>query len=90
MTNGWVNHLMQIFAFFMLLGFCLSWLIPETNGKTLEELSGENDEDELRRQAEVNRREWQEEEARKAERRARIAAMDQPLSESTSIEKLGA
>lgn len=88
-TNGWVNHLMQIFALFMLMGFCLSWLIPETNGKTLEELSGENDEDELRRQADTNRREWQEEEERKAERRARIAAMDQPLSETTSIDKVG-
>lgn len=40
---------MEIFALFMLLGFFLSWLIPETKGKTLEELSGENDEDELRR-----------------------------------------
>jgi hypothetical protein len=80
---------MQIFALFMLLGFGLSWLIPETNGKTLEELSGENDEDELRRQADANRREWQEEEDRKAERRARIAAMDQPVAESTSIEKVG-
>ena len=49
-----MNHLMQIFALFMLLGFFLSWLIPETKGKTLEELCGENDEDELRRQAEAN------------------------------------
>ena len=79
---------MQIFALFMLLGFILSWLIPETNGKTLEELSGENDEDDLRRQAEINRQEREEEEERKAERRARIAALDQPLAESTSIEKV--
>jgi len=40
--NGWVNHLMQIFAGFMFLGFLCSWLIPETMGKTLEELSGED------------------------------------------------
>jgi len=66
---------MQIFALFMLIGFFLSWLIPETNGKTLEELSGENDEDELRRQAEINRLEREEEEARRAERRARIEAV---------------
>jgi hypothetical protein len=45
---------MQIFALFMLLGFFLSWLIPETKGKTLEELSGENDEDKLYRQSEAN------------------------------------
>lgn len=45
--NGWMNHLMQIFALFMLAGFFLSWLIPETNGKTLEELSGEDREDEI-------------------------------------------
>jgi hypothetical protein len=43
--NGWMNHLMQIFALFMLAGFFLSWLIPETKGKTLEELSGEDRED---------------------------------------------
>ena len=47
MKNGWMNHLMQIFALFMLAGFFLSWLIPETNGKTLEELSGEDREDEI-------------------------------------------
>lgn len=39
---------MQIFALFMLAGFFLSWLIPETKGKTLEELSGETVEDALR------------------------------------------
>lgn len=36
-----MDHLMQVFALFMFCGFLLSWLIPETNGKTLEELSGE-------------------------------------------------
>jgi hypothetical protein len=40
-----MNHLRQIFALFMLAGFFLSWLIPETKGKTLEELSGEDRED---------------------------------------------
>jgi hypothetical protein len=53
---------MQIFALFMLLGFFLSWLIPETNGKTLEELSGENDEKDLREQFEANAAERKEEE----------------------------
>ena len=39
--NGWINHLLQIFAFFMLTGIFSSFLIPETKGKSLEELSGE-------------------------------------------------
>jgi uncharacterized membrane protein len=79
---------MQIFALFMLIGFCLSWLIPETNGKTLEELSGENEEDELRRLAELNQREREEEEERRAERRAKVSAMDSPIAESTGIDNL--
>jgi MFS transporter, PHS family, inorganic phosphate transporter len=53
-VNGWVDHLMQIFALFMLLGFFLSWLIPETKGKTLEELSGEDEEEGVHRQPEVH------------------------------------
>jgi PHS family inorganic phosphate transporter-like MFS transporter len=40
-TNAWINHLLQIFAFFMLTGVFSSFLIPETKGKSLEELSGE-------------------------------------------------
>ncbi|KAI9247543.1 phosphate:H+ symporter [Sporodiniella umbellata] len=39
--NKWINHLLQIFAFFMLTGIFSSLLIPETKGKSLEELSGE-------------------------------------------------
>ncbi|KAF1799703.1 phosphate:H+ symporter [Mucor lusitanicus] len=39
--NKWINHLLQIFAFFMLTGLASSFLIPETKGKSLEELSGE-------------------------------------------------
>ncbi|CAO3586500.1 unnamed protein product [Absidia cylindrospora] len=42
--NKWINHLLQIFAFFMLTGIFSSLLIPETAGKSLEELSGEYDE----------------------------------------------
>jgi PHS family inorganic phosphate transporter-like MFS transporter len=37
----WLKHVMQIFALFMLCGFLVSFLIPETKRKTLEELSGE-------------------------------------------------
>ncbi|KAI7888031.1 phosphate:H+ symporter [Mucor mucedo] len=40
-SNNWINHLLQIFAFFMLTGIFSSFLIPETKGKSLEELSGE-------------------------------------------------
>lgn len=43
--NGWVNHLLQIFALFMLTGIFSSLLIPETAGKSLEELSREGDEE---------------------------------------------
>jgi PHS family inorganic phosphate transporter-like MFS transporter len=37
----WLGHLMQIFALFMLCGTLVSFLVPETKGRTLEELSGE-------------------------------------------------
>jgi nitrate/nitrite transporter NarK len=38
----WLNHVMQIFALFMLCGCFTSVLIPETRGKTLELMSGED------------------------------------------------
>lgn len=40
-ANPWINHIMQIFALFMLCGVFTTLLIPETNRKTLEELAGE-------------------------------------------------
>ncbi|GAA5983520.1 hypothetical protein JCM10908_000317 [Rhodotorula pacifica] len=41
--NNWVPHVIEIFALFMLLGLIVSiWATPETKGKTLEELSGED------------------------------------------------
>ncbi len=39
--SPWLNRLMQIFALFMLFGFLVSFLVPETKGRTLEELAGE-------------------------------------------------
>jgi PHS family inorganic phosphate transporter-like MFS transporter len=39
--SPWLNHLMQIFALFMLCGTLVSLLVPETKGRTLEELAGE-------------------------------------------------
>ena len=37
----WLNHVMEIFALFMLCGIFTSLLIPETKRKTLEQLAGE-------------------------------------------------
>ncbi|CAG8435371.1 7404_t:CDS:2 [Ambispora gerdemannii] len=39
--NKWVDRLILIFAAFMFTGFLFTFLIPETKGKTLEELSNE-------------------------------------------------
>jgi PHS family inorganic phosphate transporter-like MFS transporter len=40
-ASPWLNHVMQIFALFMLCGLITSFLVPETKRKTLEELAGE-------------------------------------------------
>ncbi|KAF7507047.1 acid phosphatase pho5 [Endocarpon pusillum] len=40
-SSPWLNHVMQIFALFMLCGIFTTLLIPETKRKTLEELAGE-------------------------------------------------
>ncbi|KAJ6789380.1 hypothetical protein PWT90_00933 [Aphanocladium album] len=42
-TSPWLDHVLEIFALFMLLGCFTTLLIPETARKTLEELSGEDD-----------------------------------------------
>jgi len=41
-SNKWLNHLLQIFAAFMFTGIFSSLLIPETKGRSLEELSNED------------------------------------------------
>ena len=38
-----MDHVLEIYALFMLLGCFTTLLIPETARKTLEELSGEDD-----------------------------------------------
>jgi len=43
-TNAFVGHILEIFAFFMLTGIFSTLLLPETKNKTLEELSGEDQE----------------------------------------------
>jgi len=40
-ASPWLNHVLQIFALFMLLGVFTTLLIPETKRKTLEQLAGE-------------------------------------------------
>jgi PHS family inorganic phosphate transporter-like MFS transporter len=40
-ASPWLNHVMEIFALFMLLGALCTLLIPETKRKTLEQLAGE-------------------------------------------------
>ncbi|KAF9036152.1 phosphate transporter [Panaeolus papilionaceus] len=40
--NKFVKHILEIFAFFMLTGIFSTLLLPETKGRTLEELSNEN------------------------------------------------
>jgi hypothetical protein len=59
----------------MICGFLLTLLVPETKGKTLEELSGENDEDSMRRNFEENRRQKEIEMMHRAER---LSQMEQP------------
>jgi len=41
-TNKWINHILEIFAFFMLTGIFSTLLLPETGFRTLEELSNED------------------------------------------------
>ncbi|KAI5122557.1 hypothetical protein M0805_005284 [Coniferiporia weirii] len=43
-TNDFVKHILEIFALFMLTGIFSTLLLPETKGRTLEDLSNENQE----------------------------------------------
>jgi len=40
--NGYLDHILEIFALFMLTGIFSTLLIPETKGRSLEELSNED------------------------------------------------
>ncbi|KAJ1746090.1 hypothetical protein LPJ78_005985, partial [Coemansia sp. RSA 989] len=42
--NQFIDHLLEIFALFMLIGFLVTWWIPESKGKTLEEICDESEE----------------------------------------------
>ncbi|KAJ2796485.1 hypothetical protein H4R20_005515, partial [Coemansia guatemalensis] len=46
--NNWINHLLQIFGAFMLLGFFVTFWIPESKGKTLEEICDESEDTEAK------------------------------------------
>ncbi|KAJ1995691.1 hypothetical protein GGI25_000670 [Coemansia spiralis] len=41
--NAFIPHLIEIFALFTLFGFFVTFWIPETRGKTLEEITGEDE-----------------------------------------------
>ncbi|KAJ2721209.1 hypothetical protein GGI07_004135 [Coemansia sp. Benny D115] len=41
--NEFIPHLIEIFALFTLVGFFVTFWIPETKGKTIEEITGESD-----------------------------------------------
>jgi len=41
-TNKFIKHILEIFAFFMLTGIFSTLLLPETKGRTLEDLSNED------------------------------------------------
>lgn len=47
-SGNWINHVLEIFALFMLTGIFSTLLISETKGKTLEELSGEDQDNFIR------------------------------------------
>ncbi len=40
--SPWMDHVLEIYALFMLLGCVTTLFIPETKRRTLEELSGED------------------------------------------------
>ncbi|KAJ1956688.1 hypothetical protein GGI12_005241 [Dipsacomyces acuminosporus] len=42
--NAFIDHLLEIFALFMLIGFFTSFWIPESKGKALEEICDESEE----------------------------------------------
>jgi len=44
-SNHFVKHILEIFALFMLTGIFSTLLLPETKGRTLEELSNEDQKD---------------------------------------------
>lgn len=56
-TNAFVKHILELFAFFMLTGIFSTLLLPESNGKTLEELSREDQEGFVKGSATKRRRE---------------------------------
>jgi len=56
--NKFVKHILQIFGLFMLTGVFSTMLIPETKGRTLEDLSNEDQEEYVREIGQVPRYEY--------------------------------
>lgn len=54
--NKGIPMIIQIFSAFMLLGLIVSFLLPETKGKTLEQLNGEAIDDDTAKVNENNRK----------------------------------
>jgi PHS family inorganic phosphate transporter-like MFS transporter len=48
-ANPWMDHVLEIYALFMLLGIGTTTWIKETKRKTLEELAGEEEDDDVAR-----------------------------------------
>ncbi|RKP39013.1 phosphate transporter [Dimargaris cristalligena] len=49
--NAFVPHIIKILSAFMLVGLVFTFLLPETKGRTLEEITGENEESEVQKDA---------------------------------------
>ncbi|KAL7410853.1 phosphate permease [Mrakia frigida] len=61
-TNAFVKHILELFAFFMLTGIASTLLLPETKGRSLEDISNEDQTNfvhprdaQLQREAEANK-----------------------------------
>ncbi|KAJ2308127.1 hypothetical protein IWW55_000610 [Coemansia sp. RSA 2706] len=42
--HAWIDHLLQVFALFMFVGFVVTFWIPESKGRSLEEICDESEE----------------------------------------------
>ncbi|KAK9355515.1 major facilitator superfamily domain-containing protein [Lipomyces doorenjongii] len=64
----WLNHVMEIFALFMLIGFLISFLVPETKRETLEHIC-----ERLHDETNIARRNTESSEERKSDGEGKVA-----------------